>query len=98
MATCVQPRTSSQSASANNSAVIVPKVRVSCPSGVRTQATTVFLCTSKPAHRSYMMFIGTSAERSHGEHGCLECQMLTCVLKGDSWRCLQASGSDCWTG
>ena len=24
--------------------------------------------------------------------------MLTCVLKGDSGRCLQASGSDCWTG
>jgi hypothetical protein len=24
--------------------------------------------------------------------------MLTCVLKGDSWRCLQGSGSDCWTG
>jgi hypothetical protein len=32
--------------SVSSSAVIVPQVRVSCPSGVRTRAATVFLCTS----------------------------------------------------
>jgi hypothetical protein len=30
--------------------------------------------------------------------GYLKRQNLTCVLNGDSWRCLQVSGSDWWTG
>ena len=34
---------------------MAPKVRVSRPSGVMTQATTDFLCTSKPQHLSKMM-------------------------------------------
>src|SRR4029453_8309574 len=89
MATCVQPQPSSQAASINSSTVIVPKVRVSWPSEVRTQATTVFLCTSKPAHRSYMTCIATSAFRNNGWQGYLKRQMLTCVLEGDRWRCLQ---------
>src|SRR6266566_979518 len=103
MATCVHPHASSQAESASKSTVIVPKVRISwlqppCPSGVNTQATTVFLWTSKPAHRSYMMCITTSVGRRHGGHGHLKRQILTCVLKGNSWRCLQVSGSDCWSG
>ena len=74
------------------------KVRLSCPSGVTTHATTVFLCTSKPAQRSGMIGITTAAQRDHGEHGYLHGQILTGGLKGHRGRCLQGSGSDWWTG
>jgi hypothetical protein len=89
MATGVQPHASRPSASARRAAVIVANVRVSCPAGVTTQATTVFLCTSKPAHRSSMTGIATAASRDNGWQAYLKCQMLTCVRTGDSWRCLQ---------
>src|SRR3990172_6685629 len=57
MATCVQPVAASQSAIASTSVVIVLNVRVAlagCPRspGVSKHATTVFLCTSSPQHRS----------------------------------------------
>ena len=58
----------------------------------------VFLCTSKPAHRASMTCIASSARRDSGWRGYLQRQILTCVLNGNSWRCLQVSGSDWWTG
>ena len=54
IATCVQPCSASQSASASNSVVVLPKLRTSwCMGGEtqRTQATMVSLCTSSPAQR-----------------------------------------------
>src|SRR5262249_25358450 len=103
MATWVHPHASSQAESASNSTVIVPKVRISwtqpsSPPGITTQATTVFLCTSKPAHRSYRTCIATSAHKDNGWRGYLKRPILTCVLMGDSWRCLQVFGSACWSG
>src|SRR6266852_573526 len=59
---CVQASARNQSASASNPLVVVPKVRTSwrtAPGSVtRTQATTVFLCTSSPAHRAWITSIG----------------------------------------
>ena len=55
MATSLTTCSLSQSAKASRSRVMAPKVRVSRPSGVMTQATTDFLCTSKPQHLSKMM-------------------------------------------
>jgi hypothetical protein len=57
MPTKVTPWATSQSRSASRSTVIVPNVRVSCTRlppvpGVRTQATTVSLWTSRPQQRS----------------------------------------------
>src|SRR5947207_2731134 len=56
IATHVQSCSLSQSRKRTKSGVMVLKVRHSlrcCPcSGKRRQATTVFLCTSRPAHRS----------------------------------------------
>src|SRR5437867_5000882 len=65
MATWVMPAAASQSASRSSSWVVVPKVAISLwgwPSGSGTirQATTVFLCTSRPAQRGYSTFIGSS--------------------------------------
>ena len=61
IATCVHPCCSSQSASRNNSWVVVPKrssVRwTRGPSACRAQATTLAGCTSNPAHRAYMTSI-----------------------------------------
>ena len=55
IATCSTPKDSSQSASSSRPDVVVAKVRTSCngaPSpAMRTQATTVCLCTSNPAQR-----------------------------------------------
>jgi transposase len=45
-----------------------------------TQATTVFLCTSKPAHRSYMTCIATSAQKDNGWRGYLKRQSLKCRI------------------
>jgi hypothetical protein len=47
------------------------------------------LCTSKPAHRSSMTCIATSAPRENGWRGDLNRQILTYVHHGNSWRCLQ---------
>ena len=52
IATGVTRSCTNQSANRNKSLVIVPKVRVARPVGVRIQATTVRLCTSHPQHRS----------------------------------------------
>ena len=68
-ATGVQPPPSSQSERPHRATGIVLKVRLSCPSGVTTHATTVFLCTSKPAQRSGMLGITTAAQRDHGAPG-----------------------------
>src|SRR5215472_13865720 len=62
MATAVTAWASSQSRSSRSSAVVVPKVRTSCPCpppapGARTHAVTVFLCTSSPQLRSTMRSI-----------------------------------------
>ena len=69
LATGVPPPPSSQSERPHRATGIVLKVRLSCPSGVTTHATTVFLCTSKPAQRSGMLGITTAAQRDHGEPG-----------------------------
>src|SRR5262245_24840119 len=55
----------SQSDSASSSAVVAPNVRTSdlrrpLAAGVRRQATTIFLCTSSPQHRSNTVSIFTS--------------------------------------
>ena len=42
----------SHSNSLSNSRVMVPNLRTCSPSGVRRQATTVFLCRSSPQQRS----------------------------------------------
>src|SRR5262245_8941837 len=62
MATAVTAWASSQSRSSRSSAVVVPKVRTSCPCpppapGARTHAVTLFLCTSSPQLRSTMRSI-----------------------------------------
>jgi len=58
IATCSTPKDSSQSARASSPEVVVSKVRTCCngaPSrAMRTQATTVCLCTSNPAQRGQM--------------------------------------------
>src|SRR5262245_30482647 len=51
MATWLILPSASQSASSRSSRVVVPKVRVCLPLAVSTQATTVFLCTSRPQQR-----------------------------------------------
>jgi hypothetical protein len=55
MATWVQPRSANQADSANSPAVVVAKVCTSTvtsrPAARRALATTVSLCTSKPAQR-----------------------------------------------
>jgi hypothetical protein len=43
----------------------------------------------KRVQRSYMTCIATSALRDNGWQGYLKRQMLTCVLTGNSWGCLQ---------
>ncbi len=52
MPTCVTPASASQSESSSNLPVVVPKVRVCLLPTPILQATTVFLCTSIPAHAS----------------------------------------------
>ena len=52
MATWVTRRSRSQSDSSRSFRVVVPNVLVSWDSGVITQATTDFLCTSSPQHLS----------------------------------------------
>jgi len=53
---CVQPSARTQSASASKAGAVVPNVRTSwrtpAPAAIRTHATTVFWCTSSPAHRA----------------------------------------------
>jgi len=55
IATCVQPASASHVDSSNRLAVVVPKLRTVVdalpPAARRTQATTVSLCTSRPAQR-----------------------------------------------
>ena len=67
IATWVQPAAASQSAKASRSSVIVPKVRTAWRGrrpgrGVTRQATTVFLCTSSPQHRSYSASMAPPSE------------------------------------
>jgi hypothetical protein len=62
----VTPRSASQSANRPRFSVIVPKVRSSlcgwpAVPGVSTHATTVFLCTSNPQHRSCTTCIAASS-------------------------------------
>src|SRR6266849_9294165 len=71
MATWVTPPSANQSKSRSNSRVVVPKVRISLqgrPSGPGTirQATTVFLCTSRPAQRGYSTSMGSSWDGGAG--------------------------------
>src|SRR5215831_11777417 len=58
IATCVQPFASSHSPNSTRLAVVVANVRTerntSPPSAKRTHATTVSLCTSRPAQRRYI--------------------------------------------
>ena len=64
IATWVIPRPASQSARASSSRVVVPNVRTSwviAPATARrAQATTVFWCTSRPAHRGCIISMGAS--------------------------------------
>jgi hypothetical protein len=57
IATWVTASAASQSPKASNAVVVVANrrtsVRTRWPSAIRTAATTVFLCTSSPAHRGY---------------------------------------------
>src|SRR5262245_9185329 len=58
IATCVQPFSSSHSLNSIRPAVVVANVRTKCdaslPAVRRTHATTVSLCTSRPAQRGYI--------------------------------------------
>src|SRR5579859_4468309 len=60
------------------------------------QATTVFLSTSRPAHCSYMPFIGSSL--TVGQRGYPSSENLSYALNGSHCRCLQVSQSDLTTG
>jgi hypothetical protein len=64
IATCVQPFTSSHSPNSIRLAVVVANVRTerdtSPPSTMRTHATTVSLCTSRPAQRGYITSMTSS--------------------------------------
>jgi hypothetical protein len=84
MATCVTPDRLSQSLNSSRAAVVVPKVRV-CdrvlppPSRRRTHATTVFLCTSRPAQAEYRVSIGCLRKRN-GREDTASMSSLLCVL------------------
>src|SRR5262249_59289067 len=64
IATCVQPFTSSHSPNSIRLAVVVANVRTERdtlpPSTMRTHATTVSLCTSRPAQRGYITSMTSS--------------------------------------
>src|SRR6516164_6983432 len=103
MATWVHPFSWSQSAKANRSVVIVRKVRISFtgsgPSGLRIQqATTVFLCTSRPQQRGYITSI-RHLQRLEPRTGCpfhAESLLRASSTRSDRRWCLRASRSYCW--
>src|SRR5205814_1152834 len=71
MATWVTPAAVSQSANSSSAAVMVPKVRTDAPAAPsgpirRTQATTVALCTSRPAQQRWTRSMGVLRERGPG--------------------------------
>src|SRR2546429_7348610 len=103
MATWVQPASWSQSANANRSAVIVPKVRISCTGSapavlVMRHAATVFLCTSSPQQWVYT----TSIMHLHAlgpRTGCpfhAESLLRASSMRSDRRWCLRASRPYCW--
>src|SRR5262245_60415746 len=103
MATWVHPCSWSQSAKANRSVVIVRKVRVSCtgfrPSVRRIQqATTVFLCTSRPQQRGYITSI-RPLQRVRPRTGCslyAESLLRASSTRSDRRWCLRTSKPYCW--
>src|SRR5215471_16956220 len=103
MATWEHPCSWSQSAKANRSVVIVRKVRVSFtafrPLGLRIQqATTVFLCTSRPQQRGYSTSI-RHLQKCRPRTGCsLHAASLlrASSLRSDRRWCLRASRPYCW--
>src|SRR6202048_5489512 len=71
MATCVTPLEESHAAISTNSRVVVPQWRTSCSTlppalSRRTQASTLSLCTSKPAQHLRMISIGSSSGHLRG--------------------------------
>jgi hypothetical protein len=86
LATGVHPQARSHAESASSPLGRVPQGRVSCPAGVKTQATMVFLGTSRPAHRASMTGIVTAAPRDNSWRGYRQRQILTCGVTGTRWR------------
>src|SRR5438128_10431290 len=109
MATWLTCWLSSQSARVSKPTVVVAKVRtclVTCPlrKVIIRQPTTVFLCTSKPAQRSYktcipfcLPFCYTREGYSEGSQRCVKDTRFLSVLAGiPPWRhsiLLDAPGS-----
>src|SRR5580693_625990 len=85
MATCVTPLEQSQSAISTNSRVVVPQWRTSCstlptPLIRRMQASTLSLCTSKPAQHLRMTshtFLLRPSARGHRQY-CSVCPACLC--------------------
>src|SRR4029453_17116406 len=111
MATWVTPNSPSHLPRSSRSPVIVPNVRtsfVTCPasSRIRTHATTVFLCTSNPAHRLKITSIGLlpAGARPGGAfwdytllHVLMLCGQRRSSPPNSSWF-EWATRSDCGTG
>ena len=91
----------SQSAKASSSLVIVEKVRTAWPSGVMTQATTDFLCTSSPQHLSIMLSILRLPGWAAGWLATGIVETLLCVLpseRGDIHAFLAVAKANCHAG
>src|SRR5262245_14902810 len=101
MATWVTPSSASQSPSASNWLVMVPKVRVCCctfplAARRRTQTTTVFLWTSRPAHEGYTRSIGDLPETLLGKtaRDRAICSACSPTVGGDRFGYAALSGPD----
>src|SRR3974390_3600854 len=73
MAASVHPFSESHADKSNKPDVVVSNVRTSCstltPCWIRTQATTVFLCTSSPAHLEWSASMPHLREKARRRHG-----------------------------